>query len=829
MAFGVEGFRNSCGRNFGCNNGDRASQPGQSSFAGKRHDSSDSLYEELWHACAGPLVTVPRPGEKAFYFPQGHIEQVEASTNQGADQHMPLYSLPPKILCRVINVLFRAEPDTDEVYAQITLLPLKEDSPQEERPSPRETKSSNVRAFCKTLTASDTSTHGGFSVLKRHADECLPPLDMSLQPPSQDLVAKDLHGYEWRFRHIYRGQPRRHLLTTGWSVFVSQKRLVAGDAFIFLRGENGELRVGVRRAMRQQNNVPSSVLSSHSMHLGVIATASHAVVTQTMFSVFYKPRTSPSAFIIPYDKYMNAIKSNFSVGMRFKMRFEEEESPERRFTGTIIGTNEGDNVRWPNSEWRSLKVQWDETCVIPRPEKVSPWEIETFIAAPSSQSHALQQPRMKKPRPNLLLNSSDVLPIGSNKPADISRGHVLPRVLQGQEGSPYIRSLGEQETGSNGIPGWCVNLDEKQQDGFGSQGTRDLQHRGSSACQNLEIFQGLKSPRQPFASEEDGKLNQPGSTFNLSNSWRSTSSNDTQKFLKSGSKHSMTSLFHKDPQPYSDADRGESQRSCFMSLCNPAQTGIPPLSAVKPERIIARDDMLVAPQSASHPYREKFEEIKVASATKRPMDCKLFGFQLINNLGTGEGNHHLSSLKESAPEDNVKASVPDIVIPSHSSDTTQMSEPTKSTSRTEEEKCRQRVWKDNFTRVQGNSVRSCTKVHKQGSALGRAVDLSKFEGYTDFIRELEHIFNMEGELVDSSKGWQVVYTDDEGDMMLVGDDPWHIVQKIYIYTREEVEKMTPRSLDTSIKGLYNEKDTPKCSEQNDSSNHVTTAVAGCDG
>jgi hypothetical protein len=34
------------------------------------------LYEELWHACAGPLVTVPRVGERVFYFPQGHMEQV---------------------------------------------------------------------------------------------------------------------------------------------------------------------------------------------------------------------------------------------------------------------------------------------------------------------------------------------------------------------------------------------------------------------------------------------------------------------------------------------------------------------------------------------------------------------------------------------------------------------------------------------------------------------------------------------------------------------------------------------------------------------------------
>ena len=33
-----------------------------------------------------------------------------------------------------------------------------------------------VRSFSKVLTASDTSTHGGFSVLRKHANECLPPL-----------------------------------------------------------------------------------------------------------------------------------------------------------------------------------------------------------------------------------------------------------------------------------------------------------------------------------------------------------------------------------------------------------------------------------------------------------------------------------------------------------------------------------------------------------------------------------------------------------------------------------------------------------------------------
>ncbi|GKB30726.1 auxin response factor 2B-like protein isoform X2, partial [Tanacetum coccineum] len=224
-----------------------------------------------------------------------------------------------------------AEPDTDEVFAQITLMPEpnQDENAVKKDPAPPPESQFRVHSFCKTLTASDTSTHGGFSVLRRHADECLPPLDMSRQPPTQELVAKDLHGSEWRFRHIFRGQPRRHLLQSGWSVFVSSKRLVAGDAFIFLRGENGELRVGVRRAMRQQANIPSSVISSHSMHLGVLATAWHAIQTGTMFTVYYKPRTSPAEFIVPYDQYMESIKSNYSIGMRFNMRFEGEEAPEQ--------------------------------------------------------------------------------------------------------------------------------------------------------------------------------------------------------------------------------------------------------------------------------------------------------------------------------------------------------------------------------------------------------------------------------------------------------------------------------------------------------------------
>ena len=41
-------------------------------------------------------------------------------------------------------------------------------------------------------------------------------------------------------------------------------------------------------------------------------------------------RMSPAEFIVPFHKYMESIKNNYSIGLRFKMRFEGEEAPEQR-------------------------------------------------------------------------------------------------------------------------------------------------------------------------------------------------------------------------------------------------------------------------------------------------------------------------------------------------------------------------------------------------------------------------------------------------------------------------------------------------------------------
>ncbi|KAJ0963201.1 hypothetical protein J5N97_028323 [Dioscorea zingiberensis] len=357
------------------------------------------LNSELWHACAGPLVSLPAVGSRVVYFPQGHSEQVAASTNREVDAHIPNYpSLPPQLICQLHNVTMHADVETDEVYAQMTLQPL---SAQEQKdpylaaelgaPSKQPT-----NYFCKTLTASDTSTHGGFSVPRRAAEKVFPPLDFSQQPPAQELIARDLHDNEWKFRHIFRGQPKRHLLTTGWSVFVSAKRLVAGDSVIFIWNENNQLLLGIRRANRPQTVMPSSVLSSDSMHIGLLAAAAHAAATNSRFTIFYNPRASPCEFVVPLAKYVKAVYHiRVSVGMRFRMLFETEESSVRRYMGTITGISDLDPVRWPNSHWRSVKVGWDESTAGERQPRVSLWEIEpltTFPMYPSPFPLRLKRP-----------------------------------------------------------------------------------------------------------------------------------------------------------------------------------------------------------------------------------------------------------------------------------------------------------------------------------------------------------------------------------------------------------------------------------------------------
>ncbi|KAK8604679.1 hypothetical protein V6N13_099610 [Hibiscus sabdariffa] len=788
-------------------------QNGHSSSQAAVRDPETALYTELWHACAGPLVTVPRAGERVFYFPQGHIEQVEASTNHVSAQHMPVYNLPSKILCRVINVQLKAEPDTDEVFAQMTLLPepiQDENTVDKESPLPQPPRF-HVHSFCKTLTASDTSTHGGFSVLRRHADECLPPLDMSRQPPTQELVAKDLHGNEWRFRHIFRGQPRRHLLQSGWSVFVSSKRLVAGDAFIFLRGENGELRVGVRRAMRQQGNIPSSVISSHSMHLGVLATAWHAFTTRTVFTVYYKPRTSPAEFIVPFDQYMESLKNNYSIGMRFKMRFEGEEAPEQRFTGTVVGIEDVDPKRWQDSKWRCLKVRWDEISNIPRLERVSPWKLEPALAPPAL--NLLPLPRAKRPRSHAVPSSPDSSVLtreGSFKVTiDPSTASGLSRVLQGQEFLALRGNIAENIESDNAEKSvmWSPVDNEKidvvstsrrfTSENWMSSGRHEptctnlLSGFGSNA-DSLHVFCSslIDNTMKKQAIDQEGKRG----SWSLRPSGLSLKLPDTSAMLPGQGSDVLY-------QP-----RGNGRCSDFgnypvlqghrIEYSNGNWLMPPPTSHCEKSPVQSRDLM---------PNTSLVEEHDNGKSGEG--GCKLFGIPLIrNSVASDPTVSHVNSLNKSVGHSQVASQQVHEFEPDQrfeKSKVSQLVDVEDLSNFNELEK--QPHAPEIQSKPSSPSTRSCTKVHKQGITLGRSVDLAKFNDYDELIAEFDRLFEFRGELMAPKKNWLVVYTDDEGDMMLVGDDPWQefcaMARKIGIYTREEVQKMKPGSM--SSKGEDN--------------------------
>ncbi|KAF5729123.1 putative Auxin response factor [Tripterygium wilfordii] len=395
---------------------------------------SGSVCLELWHACAGPLISLPRRGSVVVYFPQGHLEQLSESRASPCD-------LPPHIFCRVLDVQLHAEAPTDEVYAQVSLVPESEHIEQklqegkvepegEEEDIDMTMKSATPHMFCKTLTASDTSTHGGFSVPRRAAEDCFPPLDYTQQRPSQELVAKDLLGLEWRFRHIYRGQPRRHLLTTGWSAFVNKKKLVSGDAILFLRGDDGELRLGIRRAAQIKYSASVPALCSQQMNHSSFIDVVNAISRRSVFNICYNPRANSLDVIVPLHKFLRSLDYSFSVGTRFKMRLVTEDAAERRYTGVIAGIADADPVKWPRSKWRCLLVRWDDGEVN-RLNRVSPWEIEPSGSVSSSSS--LMMPGLKRTRTVLPSEKPKFVAPDGIGASDVGEPSRFWKVLQGQE------------------------------------------------------------------------------------------------------------------------------------------------------------------------------------------------------------------------------------------------------------------------------------------------------------------------------------------------------------------------------------------------------------
>ncbi|XP_022746646.1 auxin response factor 18-like [Durio zibethinus] len=454
----------------------------------KLKEMEKCLSSQLWHACAGGMVQMPSVNTKVLYFPQGHSEHA-----CGPVDFRNCPRIPASILCRVAAVKFMADPETDEVFAKIRLIPVGNNEPDFEDDGiggilGNETQE-KLASFAKILTRSDANNGGGFSVPRYCAEKIFPRLDYSADPPVQTILAKDVHGETWKFRHIYRGTPRRHLLTTGWSTFVNHKKLVAGDSIVFLRAENGDLCVCIRRAKRgiggghesssgwnaaggncmvpyggfsaflREDGNKLMRLSSNSNLMGkgkvrpeqVIEAATLAANGQ-QFEVVYYPRASTPEFCVKASLVKAALQVPWCLGMRFKMAFETEDSSRISwFMGTISSVRVADPLRWPDSPWRLLQVTWDEPDLLHNVQGVSPWLVELVSNMPAIHLYPLSPPRKK-----LRLSQHPDFPLDGQLPLPIVSGNLLrlnnpfwclpkttPAGMQGARHAQYGLSLSD--------------------------------------------------------------------------------------------------------------------------------------------------------------------------------------------------------------------------------------------------------------------------------------------------------------------------------------------------------------------------------------------------
>ncbi|KDP44041.1 hypothetical protein JCGZ_05508 [Jatropha curcas] len=392
------------------------------------------LDPQLWHACAGSMVQIPPINSKVFYFPQGHAEHSQSPVDFSSSPR--IHAL---ILCRVAAVKYLADSETDEVYAKISLFPLPNNELNfgEEMGICDNNNGNNTEkpaSFAKTLTQSDANNGGGFSVPRYCAETIFPRLDYSADPPVQTVVAKDVHGEVWKFRHIYRGTPRRHLLTTGWSTFVNQKKLVAGDSIVFLRAESGDLCLGIRRAKRgtggngldssppsgwtsttngscinpyggfslflkedeNKRNVGGLLRGRGRVRAEEVLEAAGLAANGQPFEAVYYPRASTPEFCVKASSVRAAMRIQWCCGMRFKMAFETEDSSRISwFMGTVASVQVADPIRWPNSPWRLLQVTWDEPDLLQNVKRVSPWLVELVSNMPVIHLSPFSPPRKK--------------------------------------------------------------------------------------------------------------------------------------------------------------------------------------------------------------------------------------------------------------------------------------------------------------------------------------------------------------------------------------------------------------------------------------------------
>lgn len=416
----------------------------------------------LWRAFAGNSAHIHTVGSEVYYFVQGHVEQAT---------YVPTLSRSvianPTTKCIITSADYSADSLSDEVCLKLNLNPIRPGESGSELVSgfgcsdEGSGKRNRIEKFAKILTSSDANNGGGFSVPRYCADSIFPPLNYQVEPPVQTLSITDVHGVVWNFRHIYRGTPRRHLLTTGWSKFVNHKKLVAGDAVIFARNSSGDMFVGIRRVTSTRAIVGGDC-SRWNIQIGggggrcnveekrsgdggndnfsrsnigkvpaeAVANAAELSAQFKPFEVVYYPRAGLSEFVVPAEKVNNSMNYQWYSGIRVKMPLETEDSLKTQwYQGTVTSASVPAHGPWKGSPWRMLEVTWEETDALQSAKYVSPWEVELATPTPPIPSPLHPAKKFRGPQKSGMVNGEADLFSPMMRFGDSTMGQFNPSFL----------------------------------------------------------------------------------------------------------------------------------------------------------------------------------------------------------------------------------------------------------------------------------------------------------------------------------------------------------------------------------------------------------------
>lgn len=137
--------------------------------------------------------------------------------------------------------------------------------------------------FEKPLTPSDVGKLNRLVIPKQHAERHFPLGGGDTVEKGFLLSFEDELGKFWRFRYSYWNSSQSYVLTKGWSRFVKEKRLDAGDVVLFMRHrtDGGRLFIGWRRRAAP-------------VHDSEVAAAAHAGGNGGWTRVFYSAHPYPS-------------------------------------------------------------------------------------------------------------------------------------------------------------------------------------------------------------------------------------------------------------------------------------------------------------------------------------------------------------------------------------------------------------------------------------------------------------------------------------------------------------------------------------------------------